>query len=86
VKIQTTKPFDEDYHALPQDIKQRANKQFALLLANPRYPSLRLKRMVGHPEIWEGSVTRKYRFTFQIAGDTYILRRIGEHERTLRRP
>lgn len=86
MKIQTTKLFDEDYRALPQDIKQRTNKQFALLLANPRHPSLRLKRMVEHPGIWEGSVTRKYRFTFQIAGDTYILRRIGEHERTLRKP
>lgn len=86
MNIQTTKRFDEDYRALPQDIKQRANKQFALLLTNPRHPSPRLKRMAGHPEIWEGSTTMKYRFTFQIAGDTYILRRIGEHERTLRKP
>ena len=86
MNIQTTKRFDEDYRALPQDTKQRANKQFALLLTNPRHPSLRLKRMSGHPEIWEGSVIIKYRFTFQIAGDTYILRRIGEHEKTLRKP
>jgi len=31
MKIQTTKPFDEDYKALPESIKKRADKQFTLL-------------------------------------------------------
>jgi len=41
MKIQTTKPFDEDYNALPESIKDRADKQLALLLENPHHPSLR---------------------------------------------
>jgi mRNA-degrading endonuclease RelE of RelBE toxin-antitoxin system len=79
MKIQTTKPFDEDYNGLPESIKDRADKQFILLLENPHHPSLRLKKIKGHPNIWEGRVTKRYRFTFQISGDIYLLRRIGTH-------
>jgi hypothetical protein len=39
MKIQTTKPFDRDYDALPELIKDRADKQFPLLLGNPNHPS-----------------------------------------------
>ncbi len=28
MRIQTTRPFDEDYSALPESIKERADKQF----------------------------------------------------------
>jgi mRNA-degrading endonuclease RelE of RelBE toxin-antitoxin system len=80
MKIQTTRPFDEDYNALPESIKERADKQFVLLLENPHHPSLRLKKIKGHPNIWEGRVTKSYRFTFQISGEIYLLRRIGIHD------
>jgi len=79
-KIQTTRPFDEDYNALPELIKDRADKQFVLLMENPYHPSLRIKKIKGHPNIWEGRVTKNYRFTFQISGEIYILRRIGTHD------
>jgi mRNA-degrading endonuclease YafQ of YafQ-DinJ toxin-antitoxin module len=85
VKVQTTRPFDEDFKALPEEIKKRADKQLALLLENPRHPSLRTKRIKGVKDIWEGRITRDYCFTFQVIGDTYILRRIGRHEETLRK-
>jgi mRNA-degrading endonuclease RelE of RelBE toxin-antitoxin system len=77
MKIQTTRPFDEDYHDLPESIKDRADRQFVLFLENPHHPSLRLKKIKGHPNIWEGRVTQNYRFTFQIAGEIYLPRRIG---------
>jgi mRNA interferase RelE/StbE len=80
MKIQTTRPFEEDYKALPELIKKQTDKQFALLLQNPRHPSLRLKKIKGHPYLWEGRVTKSYRFTFQISGETYLLRRIGTHD------
>ena len=79
-KIQTTRPFDEDYNALPESIKDRADKQFVLLLENPHHPSLQIKKIKGHPNIWEGRVTKSYRFTFQISGEIYLLRRIGTHD------
>jgi len=80
MKIQTTKPFDNDYDSLPELIKDRADKQFAMLLGNPNHPSLRLKKIKGQPHIWEGRVTKSYRFTFQISGEIYLLRRIGTHD------
>jgi mRNA interferase RelE/StbE len=79
MKIQTTKPFDEDYNALSEEIKERADKQFVLLMENPHHPSLGLKKIKGHSNIWEGRVTKSYRFTFQILGEIYLLRRIGTH-------
>ena len=86
MKIQTTQPFDEDFRTLPEAIKRRAEKQFMFLLANPRHPSLHTKKIKGAAAIWEGRVTRDYRFTFQVVGDTCILRRIGKHDETLRKP
>jgi mRNA-degrading endonuclease RelE of RelBE toxin-antitoxin system len=80
MKIQTTRPFEKDYNALPETVKERADKQFFLLLENPDHPSLRLKKIKGHPSIWEGRITKSYRFTFQISGDVYLLRRIGTHD------
>jgi mRNA-degrading endonuclease RelE of RelBE toxin-antitoxin system len=85
MKIQTTRPFDRDYARLPEDIKDRADKQLTLLLTNPRHPSLRLKRVRGTDDIWEARITRGYRMTLTIAGDTFILRRIGAHD-VLRHP
>jgi mRNA-degrading endonuclease RelE of RelBE toxin-antitoxin system len=79
MKIQTTKPFDRDYDALPELIKDRADKQFALLLENPNHPSLRLKKIKGPLDIWEGRIIKSYRFTFQVSKEIYILRRIGTH-------
>jgi mRNA-degrading endonuclease RelE of RelBE toxin-antitoxin system len=80
MKVQTTKPFDEDYAALPESLKERADKQFILLMENPHHPSLRLKKIKGHPNIWEGRITKSYRFTFQMLGEVYLLRRIGTHD------
>ena len=80
MKVQTTRPFDQDYVGLPEELKERVDKQLALLLTNPRHPSLRLKRIRGTADIWELRVTRAYRLTLQVAGDTYILRRVGPHD------
>jgi len=79
MKTETTRPFDRDYADLPEKIKDQADKQLTRLLSNPRHPSLRLKKMEGYTGIWEGRISRAYRFTFQIEGDTYLLRRIGTH-------
>jgi hypothetical protein len=85
MKLQTTRPFDQDFASLPAHIKRRAAKQFHLLLDNPRHRSLRLKKMADPRDIWEGRITQGYRFTFQIVGDIYLLRRIGTHD-ILRHP
>lgn len=37
--------FWKNYAALPRVVRELADKQFALLKANPQHPSLRLKRV-----------------------------------------
>ena len=80
MKLARTARFAHDFRSLPPDIQRRAAKQFQLLLDNPRHPSLRIKKMEGSQDIWEGRITKAYRFTFQVQGDTYLLRRIGTHD------
>ena len=46
------------YHALPEDIRSLADKNFQFLKSNPRHPSLRLKR-IG--ELWSVRVGDHYR-------------------------
>jgi mRNA-degrading endonuclease RelE of RelBE toxin-antitoxin system len=79
MRIQTTKPFDRDYDDLPESIKKQTDQHLSLFIENPHHPSLRIKKIKGHPKIWEGRISKNYRFTFQIEGETYILRRIGTH-------
>ena len=50
--------FWDRYAGLPEDIQRRADKQFALLMENPRHPSLQLKPVGG---FWSARVTDNYR-------------------------
>jgi mRNA-degrading endonuclease RelE of RelBE toxin-antitoxin system len=71
--------FSREFTALPPSIKERAKKQLTLFSQNPSHPSLQVKKMEGWKNIWEGRVTRAYRFTFTLEDDRYVLRRIGSH-------
>ena len=55
--------FWKQYSALPEHVRNRADKQFSLLKANPQHPSLRFKK-VGErqgQEIWSARITLSYR-------------------------
>ncbi len=80
MKLLFTKIFVRDYRKLPEEIQKSTDKQLGLLLANPQHPSLKVKKMQDPRSIWEGRVTASYRFTFQIVGNTYILRKVGTHD------
>ncbi len=72
--------FRKDYRALPQEIQDIFEIKLLLFLDNPRHPSLRVKRLVGTVNRWEGSVNMNYRFTFQYAEGKVLFRRIGTHD------
>ena len=80
MKVLTTRAFDKEYSKLPQTVKNKVDEKLSLFMQNLRHPSLRVKKMQGHKNIWEGSITMQYRFTFEIQEEIYILRRIGTHE------
>lgn len=85
MKVVHTEVFKKDFQELPKTIKERAVTKLELFVDNSHHPSLQVKKMEGHLDIWEGRITGNYRFTFQIVKDTYFFRRIGTHD-ILRRP
>jgi mRNA interferase RelE/StbE len=80
MKLSFTKTFIRDYHKLPRELQEIVDKQLDLLLSNQRHPSLNIKKMNDPRNIWEGRATASYRFTFQIEGNIYVLRRVGTHD------
>ncbi len=75
-----TKSFKKQYKRLPKEIQDAFDKKLQLFLEDMSHPSLRVKRIQGTKDRWEGSITMKYRFTFQITGGTVIFRTIGTHK------
>jgi mRNA-degrading endonuclease YafQ of YafQ-DinJ toxin-antitoxin module len=90
MRVVFSETFAACYRALPKEVRTRADKTIRLLAVKeggkPFHPSLRAKRIQGTLDIWEASVTMKYRLTFQVHEDTLYLRVIGDHDTTLKRP
>lgn len=80
LNVKRLNSFIEDYEELPSEIKRKTEKALSLLLQNPRYPSLQVKRIQGTKNLWEARIDLKRRITFQWEGSEIILRRIGWHD------
>lgn len=85
MKLFFTHSFIRDYRALLDHLQKTVDQKLKLFLNNQRHPSLSIKKMQDPRDIWEGRISKGYRFTFQIEGDTCILRRLGTHD-VLRTP
>ena len=77
---QFTNKFKKEYQALPKEIQNNFDKKLSLFLENMFHPSIRAKRIQGTKKRWEGSITMKYRFTFELHGNNAIFRTIGTHD------
>lgn len=75
-----SRKFKKEYSKLPGEIQNAFDQKLSLFLKDMLHPSLRVKRIQGTRERWEGSVTMKYRFTFQLVQDVLIFRAIGTHD------
>lgn len=94
-QFRPTEPFWKAYAKLPAHVKERAREAFRHFQQGaqspPFHPSLRIRKMQGHPNIWEGHITQQYVFTFHIEQDPesgeliYVFRQIGTHK-ICRRP
>ncbi len=89
MKLTFPESFKRDFRKLPKTIKHRAEAALRLLVSNPHHPSLRVKKvrgeiLKGYDNIFEGRITRDYRFFFLIETDAYILLRCGRHEEYLK--
>jgi len=86
MRIARTENFKRTWKQLTEDQKALARKAIENLIADMRYPALRVKKIKGTEHIWEARASRSLRLTFQVEGDTIILRNIGQHDETLGRP
>ena len=80
MRLVFTKNFIRDYRNLPPPVQKTIDKQLEFLLSDSQHPSLNIKKMQDPRNIWEGRVSGSYRFTFQVEGDTYIMRKVGSHD------
>lgn len=89
MKYRTVEPFWTAYARLPSEIRAKAESAFRLFQRGaeqpPFHPSLRVRKMEGHPGIWEGHITLDYVFTFHIEADSatgetiFVFRNVGTH-------
>jgi len=81
----STRRFWLRYTKLPPDVRQRADKCFALLKSNPCHPSLQFKK-IG--DVWSVRVDLSHRAVAMEDGPDFIWVWIGPHdeyERILKR-
>ncbi len=86
MQIARTESFKKAWKELTEEQKTSARKAIENLLADIRYPALRVRKIKGTKDIWEARVNRSIRITFQIEEDLIILRNIGQHDETLGNP
>ena len=74
VRHRADKDFWQHYRALPHDIRNRADKQFLLLKANPHHPSLQFKKVaeVRGQDLYSARVTSDYRALALKRSDGYL--------------
>jgi mRNA-degrading endonuclease RelE of RelBE toxin-antitoxin system len=65
--------FKKQYKTLPHEIREAFKEKLVLV-----------KKIQGVENRWEGSITMKYRFTFEFDQDTVVFRAIGTHDILLR--
>jgi mRNA interferase RelE/StbE len=84
--LQYTERFRHAFAALTDADAARVGKALRLLAVDPRYPSLRVKRIQGTEGIWEARASASLRLTFEMHGAALILRTVGLHDVTLNNP
>ena len=77
---QFSKRFKKEYNNLPKEIQKTFDEKLSLFLKQTSHPSLRIKRIQGIKNRWEGSITMKYRFTFEFLENGILFRAIGTHD------
>lgn len=86
MQLVRTGRFKKAYGDLNEAERRQAQKALRLLVASVSHPSLQVKKIQGTNHIWEARVSLAIRLTFEIAEGRLILRNIGKHDATLKKP
>ena len=79
MKLRFTAKASREYERLPLAISKAFGKQLRFLLLNIGHPSLHAKKYNETLDVWQGRVTRDWRFYFTIDGDEYVVLSIIPH-------
>jgi mRNA-degrading endonuclease RelE of RelBE toxin-antitoxin system len=79
-RVEMTPHFVRSFIAIPPEIQKAFGKQLGLLLKDATHPSLDLKLYNRTQGIWQGRITRGYRFYFTVEQDLATLHEITAHE------
>ena len=86
MKIYFSHYFEDNASNLSRSVKKILRGKIALLEENPNHPSLRTKKIQGQRYIFEATVTMNIRLTWQYYKNGILLRKISEHDKTLKDP
>ena len=86
MRLAYTNRFGKAYAALDARDAERVRNALEHLATNLRHPGLRVKKMQGTERIWEARASDSIRITFEIDEDCILLRNVGAHDATLKKP
>ncbi len=78
--------FKRAYRKLETADRELVKKALRQLAEDRSHPGLRLKRMQGTNGIWEIRAGHDIRITLEFVDEVTVLRNVGHHDETLRRP
>ncbi|MGA2371708.1 MAG: type II toxin-antitoxin system RelE/ParE family toxin [Candidatus Korobacteraceae bacterium] len=79
MKLRFTAKADKDYARLPKAVRKAFGKQLRFLLTNLQHPSLHAKKYSESMDVWQGRVTKGWRFYFKVEGEEYVILSIIPH-------
>ena len=80
MQIARTETFRKAWKKLSQEDKALGRKVIMNMAVGFRYPGLKVNDMAEAGNVREARVSDTVRLTFQVDGDTIILRNIGQYE------
>lgn len=86
MKLYYSQLFADKVQQLSLETKKALKKKLEIMIKNPLHPSLRTKKIQGQDRIFEASITMDIRMTWEYTEDGILLRNIGEHNKTLKKP
>jgi mRNA interferase RelE/StbE len=87
LRLTLTERFRKSVLELGPEAREKLKKQIGLLAADPRHPSLRVKKIKGTASIFEARVDESIRLTFEFGQKRQlILRVVGPHNAALKNP
>jgi mRNA-degrading endonuclease RelE of RelBE toxin-antitoxin system len=87
MRISATDEFKRRYNRLPEEVKDKLEKQLVLMRENMKHPSLRTEKLAPKARnVWSFRIDLQYRvgFRFQDNGDVILLT-VGTHDWVYRR-